>query len=41
MLVKNVFHRIFEKSSKNVFHLLQSQNKGFLRLIMFVGYKNI
>lgn len=41
LLVKNVFYRIFEKSSKIVFHLLQGQNKDFLRLVIFTGYNNI
>lgn len=41
LIVKNVFYGIFEKSSKIVFHLLKGQNKGFLRLIMFIGYNNI
>lgn len=41
MLMKKDFHRISEKSSKKIFYLLQGQNKGFLRLLMLVGYNSL
>lgn len=40
-LMKKDFHRISEKSSKKIFYLLQGQNKGFLRLLMLVGYNSL